>query len=137
MCQTAKVSENIYPEIAKVVHKDVYVDDCMSGERTLELAKSRADKLEIVLNKGGFSLKGISFSGEDPLEKLSDDNENISVGGMKWFTKDDMLCLGIGEIISAMKLDLHDLIQWELDWDDQIPDDLCSIWLSNFKQFKK
>ena len=101
--ETATLSQKQYPEIVNVVHKDVYVDDCMSGEDTVELAKLRADQLEIVLNRGGFTLKGISFSGEDPPHNLSDDHVSISVGGMKWFTKDDELSLDIGELCFSKK----------------------------------
>ena len=33
----------------------------------------------------------------------------------------------------AMKLDLHELVQRKLDWDDAIPDDLRHIWKSHFE----
>ena len=167
-----------FPEVAQIVEKDTYVDDCMSGERTLAAAKTRADELELVLNKGGFTLKGVSFSSEDPPEPLTEDGVSIGVGGMRWFTKDDELSLDIGElcfakklrgrkqvddetrkipeqltrrhcvskvsevfdltgkvtpIVSAMKLDLHELVKRKLDWDDCIPSDLRQIWLKNFE----
>ena len=32
-----------------------------------------------------------------------------------------------------MKLDLRTLVNRKLDWDDKIPTDLKTIWLSNFK----
>ena len=35
-------------------------------------------------------------------------------------------------LTAAMKLDLHDLVQRKLDWDDRIPDDLRPVWLSHF-----
>ena len=38
----------------------------------------------------------------------------------------------ITPLTAAMKLDLHDLVQRKLDWDDRIPDDLRPVWLSNF-----
>ena len=31
-----------------------------------------------------------------------------------------------------MKLDLHELVTRKLDWDDCIPEDLRSVWMSNF-----
>ena len=82
MRETAALSKDQYPKIHEMMNKDIYVDDCISGERSLEEAHHRADELEIVMNKGGFTLKGFTFSGSPPLESLSDDGESIFVGGM-------------------------------------------------------
>ena len=37
----------------------------MSGENTSDNVRT-TDELELVLTKGGFTLKGITFSGSDP-----------------------------------------------------------------------
>ena len=102
--ETAKLSQVDYPEVNEIVCKDVYVDDCMSGEQSKDLAMMGADQLEIVLNKGGFALKGITFSGKEPPESLSIDGICINVGGMKWYPKDDLLSLDISELNFAKKL---------------------------------
>jgi len=39
-------------------------------------------------------------------------------------------------LISSMKLDLHTLVQRKLEWDDPIPEDLKSTWISNFSMMK-
>ena len=49
------------------------VDDCLSGESCIKLAHQRAEELALVLKRGGFSLKGFTFSGEPPLKSLSKD----------------------------------------------------------------
>ena len=59
--------------------------------------------MEILLNKGGFNLKGVSFSGEDPPTTLPEDGQMIFVGGMKWFVKEDMISVNIGELNFAKK----------------------------------
>ena len=97
MRETALLSKEKYPEVNEMVEKDVCVDDCMSGESSIENCYQKAD-LEIVLNKGVFTLKGFTFSRKLPLETLSDDNETISVAGMKWYPEGDKLSLNIGEI---------------------------------------
>ena len=140
------------------------------------LLTQRADELETVLNKGGFALKGMAFSGKDPPESLSDDGTTVVVAGMKWYTKEDLISLNLGklcfskkrrgrkdDVISeipqrltrrhcaskvaevfdilgrltpvtiSMKLDLHELVQTKLDWDDVIPDNLRPIWESHFE----
>ena len=79
------------------------MDDCISGERNLELAKVRADELEVVLNRGGFSLKGVAFSGQKPPESLSDDAETTTVFGHKWYTEEDNISLNLGDMIFAKK----------------------------------
>ena len=85
--KTANHSKDQYPRVNEVVNKDVYVDDCISGEDSLNEAMKNADNLEIVINKGGFRLKGFTFSGSDPPEALSQDGKTISVGGMVWYPK--------------------------------------------------
>ena len=43
----------------------------------------QADEIKLVLNWSGFGLKRLSFSKQPPLEKLSEDKENIKVVGMR------------------------------------------------------
>ena len=180
--QAAMISKHLYPKASDIICRDVYVDDCLSGEESLDLAKSRGDELEIITNRCGFTLKGISMSGEDPLECLTDDGKSIHVAGMKWWPKDDVLSFDINElcfakkyrgkpiinddsfkipekltrrmctskvaeiydlvgkmmpIVSSLKIDLHDLVQRKLDWDDKIPDSLRQIWISNFEMVQE
>ena len=101
--QTAKLSAEEYPEVDQIVQRDIYVDDCLSGEESMTKAMQRADQLELVLNRGGFSLKGVTFSGTDPPSKLSKDDSSINVAGMKWLPKDDVVSLDIGELNFAKK----------------------------------
>ena len=56
-------------------------------------ALERADEVELVFNRGGFSLKGITFSGKEPPNTLNADNTTANVAGMKRFPKGDMLLL--------------------------------------------
>ena len=63
----------------------------------------RADQIELVLNRGGFSLKGVTFSGKDPPATLTNDRANITVAGMRWFPKEDLESLDISELNFAKK----------------------------------
>ena len=98
LAETARISKGDYPEFHEIICKDVYVDDCLSGEKSEYAASSRADQLEIVLNKGGISLKGVAFSGKDPPESLSDDGTSIVVAGMRWFPKEDKISLNLEKL---------------------------------------
>ena len=64
---TAKWSQVEYPKVneivkndiyvddcTSIVKNDIYVDDCTSGYQSKREALKRADKLEVVLNIGGF-----------------------------------------------------------------------------------
>ena len=46
------------------------VADCLSGAENQEIALERADQLELVLNRGGFALKGVTMSGAAPSKDL-------------------------------------------------------------------
>ena len=85
--ETANLFKETYPQVHKIIHKDVYVDDCISGESSISAAHSRADELQHTVNKSGFRLKGITFSGSNPPPDLTDDRISIAVGGMNWFPK--------------------------------------------------
>ncbi|XP_066923741.1 uncharacterized protein [Clytia hemisphaerica] len=73
------------------------------GENSIELARQRSQELEQVVNKGGFQLKGIVISGEDPPETMSENQQSVTVAGMKWFPKQDVISLNIGEMNFAPK----------------------------------
>ena len=69
-----------------------YVDDIISGIHSEEERNSATDDLQLSLVKGGFSLKGFSFSGSDPDTNRSADGKLVVVGGLKWITKEDISC---------------------------------------------
>ena len=180
--KTASLGKEEFPEIDEIVRKDFYVDDCLSGEESVEMAFKRADQLETILNRGGFSLKGITFSGRRPPEELSEDGISLVVGGIRWYPEEDEISVNLGDMIfskkqrgrkpkdvlinivpekltrrhcvskvsevfdilgkftpitAALKLDLHDLVLRQLNWDDTIPDSLRHIWKDNFEIIKE
>ena len=177
---TAQSSKEEYPNANEIVQNDIYVDDCISGEQTQDLLFQRADELALILRRGGFGLKGFTFSRKDPPPALSEDGKSISVAGMKWLSKSDELQYNINQldfskrcrgkhtkpehgipnnltrrhcvskvaeifdltgiltpITASLKLDLHNLVQRNLKWDDTIPNDLRQIWDSNFELMKE
>ena len=106
--ETTKLFQDKYPVQNDMIQNDTYVDDCGSGLNVIEEgvlnatasyeeAKTVTDDLQILLNKGGFKLKGITFSGCDPPENLCGDDESVSFAGLKWFPKTDLLSLNIKE----------------------------------------
>ena len=104
--KVAELTREEYPKAYKTINDDLYVDDCMSGDCSVPEAHNKADQLSVSLAKGGFLLKGFTFSGENPPKDLSQDGLSILVGGLRWFSKDDVIQINIAECKSSKKLDL-------------------------------
>ena len=101
--ETANLQKNEYPRECEIINKDTYVDDCISGEDSSDDRNNVTDNLMIVLSKGGFNLKGITFSGFDPPEHLSKDEKSVTVAGMNWFSKNDLISLNITSLNFSKK----------------------------------
>ena len=101
--EVANIFKEEYPEIHEIIHNDIYVDDCLTGESETNTAYMRADDLQLIINRGGFKLKGVTFSGAHPPPDLSDDGISIAVGGMKWYPKEDELSLNINDLNFSKK----------------------------------
>ena len=93
--EVARLSSSQYPETAEIILKDMYVDDCLSGDSSKQLAVKRSEEMDTIGDRGGFMLKGVVMSGEDPPETMSDDGSSVFVAGMKWWPKEDQLSLHI------------------------------------------
>ena len=101
--KTADISKNEYPEICEIIPKDIYVDDCLSGSLTETSAFKLSDELQIVVNRGGFSLKGFTFSGYPPCGSLSSDGESVGVAGLRWYPEDDKVALDVSQLNFSRK----------------------------------
>ena len=101
--ETARMSAVEFPEVNHIVQKDIYTDDCLSSAQNLKDAMKRADQVELALNRGGFSLKGVTFSGKDLPTTLTNDEANINEDGMRWFPKENLLSLDKNELNFAKK----------------------------------
>ena len=97
--ETARQCAVDYPRAAEVIHDDTYVDDCASGEDDWESTLSTANDIDVVLKKGNFSLKGVTFSGYDPPSNLANDDQvSVNVLGLQWFSKEDKISLNASEM---------------------------------------
>ena len=77
----------------------------VSGEISTESAEKTTDDLQIVLGKGGFHLKGITYTGFDPPDHLSNsDRKSVNVGGLKWFSKSGKISLNIDKLNFKRKI---------------------------------
>ena len=93
-----------YPIASKVIFEDIYVDDCISGAHTLEARNSLCNDLELVMEQGGFKLKGFTFSGIAPNKVMSADGESTHVGGYKYYPEADQISLNINDLNFARRV---------------------------------
>ena len=100
--ETSHMSAVEFPEFNHIV-QDIYVDDCLSGAQNLRDTMIRNDQIELILNRGGFSLKGVTFSGKDSPATLTNDEASINVAGMRWFPKENLVSLNLSELDFARK----------------------------------
>ena len=87
--KTAEITRLEFPKAYDIIMNDTYVDDILSGDNSLIKFFEKTDQLNIALGKGGFILKGFTFSGSNPPEYLSNDGVSVMVGGYRWFSKED------------------------------------------------
>ena len=60
-------------------------------------------ELQIVINRGGFSLKGFPFSSYPPYESLSSDGESVGVTELTWYPEDNQVVLDISKLNFSRK----------------------------------
>lgn len=89
--------ENL-PLAHTVIHKLTYMDDSSGGANDEQTVDKMINEIKELLPHGGFKLKVVCRSGEDPSEKASSDGVSTTFGGYRWHTKDDLLLLNSSEI---------------------------------------
>ena len=85
MRMLAEMLKDKFPKAYEVIHRDFYVDDCMSGDDSEEAREHAINNSSLCLGERRFGLKGITLSGEDHDIKLSKDGTSIHTSGLKWF----------------------------------------------------
>ena len=99
----AEMMSSEYPLAQEIINRDVYVDDCVSGEDTEVQRDMAIEQLNQSVAYGGFTFKGVTRSGEDPSSALSEDGKSIMTGGLRWFPKEDYIVLNVGKVSDRFK----------------------------------
>ena len=97
MHETANMKKDEFPEAARVIIGNSYVDDILESVETMEKANKLIHEIEEILMSGGFKIKHWILSGLDSdinMEHLdvnmADVNE-VNVLGMIWKPRKDVL----------------------------------------------
>lgn len=112
----AELESNSDSAVYQSIHRDFYVDDCISGGSTLEQAIYLAQELILTLNKGGFELRKFRSCAPELIESIpshlvetsvitpvSDSDSGLTKAlGLFWHSQLDKL-----SIDSSVSKDLH------------------------------
>ena len=60
--KVAKIMEIGHERACEIIHKDIYVDDCILGGDNCEQVRVLTDDVKVALSRGRFVLKGVSES---------------------------------------------------------------------------
>ena len=83
-------------EAARVLKKDVYVDDVLSSQDSVEDCYQVALGVEEILAKGSMKVKAFTFSGQEPAAAVSADGTHVGLAGYLWRPLEDCILLDIG-----------------------------------------
>ena len=87
-----------YPLAAPIVKQDLYVDDTITGSNDEKTVMSQIKETLDAFSQGGFKLKYVVRSGEDPCEEASSDGTALKILGYKWSPRKDILNPGFTEV---------------------------------------
>ena len=92
------------PRANTILLDSTYMDDSGFGANTKQELREIIEEIKTVLPRGGFKLKTVNVSGEDPDESASNDGIHTSFAGYQWSQRLDLLSLNHGEINFHKKL---------------------------------
>ena len=67
---TSRIGNGNFPRASTLIERDIYVDDCLSGENSWDMIVQMTDDLQLVLAREGFAVKGFAFTGRHPMVHL-------------------------------------------------------------------
>ena len=94
----ADIFEETLPLAHEIIHRLTYMDDSSGGANDEQTVDKMINEVKELLPHGGFQLKVVCRSGEEPSEKASSDGVSTTFGGYRWHTKEDLLLLNSSEI---------------------------------------
>jgi len=89
----ARTLEKDFPAALEPLTECRYVDDIVSGANTPEEIEDQIRETQECLARGGFTLKYVVRSGEEPPDKASINKTTVGCLGMAWNTKKDTIGL--------------------------------------------
>ena len=94
----ANLFKDTHPLGAKVLLSSTYVDDILSGTKSVLLSEQEVREVTEILEAGGFSLKFVAHSFEEPPSESSSNGESLNILGYKWTPLCDTIALNLKEV---------------------------------------
>ena len=101
MFKSADMKKDVYPEAARVIKRNSFVDDLLKSVKNRKIAQRLIREIEEILNDGGFKIKHWIISGEHEDSVDEDDGVKIvdveegGVLGMLWKPRSDLVCFNV------------------------------------------
>lgn len=83
---------------ASVLKDDIYMDDIIDSEDTLEDCRNVSKDIEFTLALGSMKVKSFTLSGSKPAEEVSADRVGVGLVGYIWEPEQDLIRLDIKEL---------------------------------------
>ena len=136
--KVASLKEADYPKGAEVLKKRTYMDDSGHGANTRENLNEIIEEIKAILPIGGFKLKVVCISGEDPPEAASPDGVTSTFCGYCWYVKDDLLALNHSTInFNVKKRGAKKPYNFPVETDEEVENLLISQKLTRRKLLGK
>lgn len=146
--------EEEYPEASRVILKDFYMDDALTGHDQLEKLVELKEQLTSILSSAGFELHKWN-SNEPRLAVENEGADNVKILGLCWSTLTDRFSfssdvnvnagitkrnilsevqkiydpLGIlSPVVVHGKLVMQNIWKKKLEWDEPLPDQVAEEW---------
>ena len=87
----AEAIKDSHPTLSSFLLNGRFVDDLGTSAEDMDKLTKLAKEADDIFAMVGLGCKGWSFSGSSPPADITADGETVSIGGMKWHTKLDML----------------------------------------------
>ena len=97
----AEIAVTVEPELepgATTLKKNTYMDDVLKAALSCSERDLASDCLVRTLDYGTMTVKAITKSGEDPVEKVSADGVTVGLVGYLWYVKEDLIGLDIKQM---------------------------------------
>ena len=106
-CAIIKLAESVkeeFPVLADFLMNGRFVDDLGDSYVAMDTLKKLIEDADRFFDMLGLACKGWSFSGLSPPPDVTDDGETVSIGGMRWHTKLDLLEILLPSLHFSKKL---------------------------------
>ena len=87
-----------FPLALVIILDDRYVDDIFSGCNDTSKRETQIQQVKELLKRGGFKLKYVAKSGEDPPKEAAGEENSLKILGYKWLPKLDVMSPGFSEM---------------------------------------